>query len=46
MTKPDFTVIEDEKVLGKLGIEYITYTKTPNKKPKFDRTFDKILKDL
>ena len=43
---PKPKIQEFEKVLGKLGIEYITYTKTPNKKPKFDRTLDKILKDL
>ena len=43
---PKPKIQEFEKVLGKLGIEYITYTKTPNKKPKFDSTLDKILKDL
>ena len=36
---------EFKKVLGRLGIEYITYT-WHNKKPKFDSTLDKILKDL
>ena len=43
---PKPKILEFEKVLGKLGIKYITYTKTPNKKPKFDSTLDKILKDL
>ena len=35
---------EFKKVLGKLGIKYITYT-WRNKKPKFDSTLDKILKE-
>ncbi len=42
---PKPKIPEFKKVLDKLGIEYIAYTKA-KKQPKFDNTLDKILKDL
>ena len=42
---PKPKIPEFKKVLDELGIEYIVYTKA-KKQPKFDRTLDKILKDL
>ena len=41
--KPKIT--EFKKVLDKLGIKYVTYTKA-KKQPKFDSSLDRILKDL
>ena len=42
---PKPKIPEFKKVLAKLGIEYVTYTKG-NKQPKFDSSLDRILKDL
>ena len=42
---PKPKIPEFKKVLAKLGIEYVTYTKG-NKQPKFDSSLDRILKAL
>ena len=42
---PKPKIPEFKKVLTKLGIEYVTYTKG-NKQPKFDSSLDRILKAL